>query len=254
MLIRANIPFHAVDLPLFRKLLTDLFPSIDLPFSNKMSSVVLARRAAYYATEMKTKYGGNSIFVVFATKQIDAFKTRQKRKVVGVLNVMARADTGEYTKDFEGAEDLGSRKEDETAVLNIVRKSIKNGSDAGNMFPAVESCSIGNSRLVVIVTDSARCNVSARVIFSKELPGVTQIAFYAHQLNLLAGEVITHDAVKAVARTGAEIVSFFNSSTKYLSSVREIKISEYGRAKSFVSRGKTRWYSHYGPFRSLLDM
>jgi hypothetical protein len=82
--------------------------------------------------------GGNGIFVVFATKQIDAFKTRQKRKVVGILNFMARADMGEYTKDFEGAEDLGSRKEYVKAVLNIVRKSIKNGSDAGNMFPAGE--------------------------------------------------------------------------------------------------------------------
>jgi hypothetical protein len=62
MLIDANIPFHAVDRPLFRKLLTDICPSIDLPFSNKMSSVVLARRAAYYATVMKTKNGGNGIF------------------------------------------------------------------------------------------------------------------------------------------------------------------------------------------------
>jgi hypothetical protein len=200
-----------------------------------MSSVVLARRAAYYATEMKTKYDGNGVFVVFATKKIDAFKTRQKRKVVGVLNVMERAETGEYTNDFEGSEDLGSRKEDETAVLNIVRKSIKNGSDAGNMFPAGESCSIGNSKLVAIVTDSARCNFSARAILSKELPGVTQFACHAHQLNLLAEEVITQDTVKAVARTGVEIVSFFNGSTKYLSSAREIQISEYGRAKSFES-------------------
>jgi hypothetical protein len=123
---------------------------------DKISSVILARRAAYYATEMKTRYGGNGIFVVFEIKHIDAFKTRQRRKVVGVLNVVARADTGEYTKDFEGAEDLGSRKEDETAVLNIVRKGITNGSDAGIMFPAVEPCSLGNSKLVAIVTDSAK--------------------------------------------------------------------------------------------------
>jgi hypothetical protein len=66
--------------------------------------------------------------------------------------------------------------------------------------------------------------------------------------------VITHDTVKSVARTGAEIVPFFNGSNKYLSSVREIRKSEYGRAKSFVSRGETRWYSHYGLFRSLLEM
>jgi hypothetical protein len=32
------------------------------------------------------------------------------------------------------------------------------------------------------------------------------------------------------------------------------QISEYGRAKSFVTRGETRWYSHYGLFRSLLEM
>jgi hypothetical protein len=95
------------------------------------------------------------------------------------------------------------------------------------------------------MTEPARCNVSSIAILSKELPGVTQVACYAHQLNLLAGEVITHDTIKAVARTGVEIVSFFNGSTKYLSSVREIQISEYGREKSDVSRDETRGYSHY---------
>jgi hypothetical protein len=167
---------------------------------------------------------------------------------------MVRADTGEYTKDFEGAEDLGTREEDEAAVLNIVRKSINSGSDSGIFLPAGESRSMDSSKLVAIVTDSARCNVSARAILSKELPGVTQVACYEHQLNLLAGEVIMHDTVKATARIGTEIVSFFNGSTKCLSSLRGIQISEYGRTKSFVSRGETRWYSLYGLFRSILEM
>jgi hypothetical protein len=66
VLIDANILFHAVDRPLFRNLLTDLCPSIDLPFSSKMSSVILARRGAHYATEMKEKYGGNGRFARYS--------------------------------------------------------------------------------------------------------------------------------------------------------------------------------------------
>jgi hypothetical protein len=152
MLIDANIPFHAVDRPLFQKLLTDLCHLLIFPFLTKYLPCCFGQTSGILCNSDEKRTVETAFFVFFATKQIDAFKTRQKRKVVGVLNVMARADTGEYTKDFEGAEDLGSRKEDETAVLNIVRKSIKNGSDAGNMFPAGESCSIGNSKLVAIVT------------------------------------------------------------------------------------------------------
>jgi hypothetical protein len=127
------------------------------------------------------------------------------------------------------------------------------------LFPAVESCSIGISKPVAIVTDSARCNVSARAILSKELPGVTKVACYAHQLNLLAGEVITHDTVKSVARTGAEIVSFFNGSNKYLSIVREIRKSEYGRAKSLCLDARLAgtltmgYFEAFGRWKWLLE-
>jgi hypothetical protein len=105
---------------------------------------------------MTAKYGGNGRFLVFATKQIDAFKTRQKRKVVGVMNIMGRADTGEYAKDFEGAEDLSTRKEDEAAVLNIVRKIINNGSDTGILLPAGESRSMDSSKSVAPLSRTQR--------------------------------------------------------------------------------------------------
>jgi hypothetical protein len=45
----------------------------------------------------------------------------------------------------------GLTRENIQQILKV-RKSIKNGSDAGNILPAGESCSIGNSKLVAIVT------------------------------------------------------------------------------------------------------
>jgi len=66
-----------------------------------------------------------------------------------------------------------------------------------------------------------------------------------HQLNLFAGNILTHDATKATICSAIDLINFFHTHPKQKARLQNIMQKRIGKQLEFVQYGNTRWYSHY---------
>lgn len=110
------------------------------------------------------------------------------------------------------------------------------------------------SVLVAVVSDSASCNVAAKRRLRVKYPTRFIGACYAHQHNLLSGNIISHTSMRAVTATANLVAAFFSRSTKYIGMLQKLVIALLGKPLKFGKKGDTRWYSHHAMVRRIRQL
>jgi len=175
---------------------------------------------------------------------------------MGVLAVNVSRTSGKVDLDIRRAADITGVAETADLIFETIDGEIERCVADGVLArPGQEAESRSKlSVLVAVVSDSASCNVAAKRRLRVKYPTLFIVACYAHQLNLLSGNIITHTSMRAVTATASLVVAFFSRSTKYMGMLQQLVIALLGKPLKFKKKGDNRWYNHHAMVRRILQL
>jgi len=248
----SSIAYNLLESALFRSFVRKWIPGIkSIPTRHAMSSTVLERLLGSLSTDIKTVYSQGA----FVSLSFDGWKSGGGRKLIGVLAGLVSKNTGQVSVDFRGTSDITALAETSELVVSKVELELERARADNDYLPpnpdGTTNAACGSVH-AGIVSDSASCNVAAKISMSEMFPSVIMVACMAHQLNLLTANVITHPALKAVTRSGGVVVKLFTQSTKWMGQLEICMDQVLGFRRMLIKRGETRWYSHFGMVKRIL--
>jgi len=193
---------------------------------------------------------------VYSSMQVDGYKSRAGNKVMGVLAVNVSRTSDKVDLDLRRAADITGVAETADLIFETIDGDIERCVADGLLArPGQEAESRSKlSVLVAVVSDSASFNVAAKRRLRVKYSTLFIVACYAHQLNLLSGNIITHTSMRAVTATASLVVALFSRSTKYMGMLQKLVIALLGKPLKFEKKGDTRWYSHHAMVRRILQL
>jgi len=254
VLLFSAVAFNFIDSPVLRCFLLKWVPGLKtLPTRQTLSGPVLDRLVTDCVAAAKVIY----LKGCYITMSMDGWKSRAGRKLMGILCSNVGSADGRVAADFRGTTDITTVSESATLVQHELESEMAKGVETGDWALPLASGGLSTdtaSAVVGVVSDSASANVGAKRALSLLHPSIIFVACLAHQLNLLTGSVIGHESLRAITTKCSLIVSFFKRSTKYMGLLLEIMDATMKNRLTFIKTGETRWYSHYGQARRLLDL
>jgi len=254
VLLFSAVAFNFIDSPVLRCFLLKWVPGLKtLPTRQTLSGPVLDRLLADCVAAAKVIY----LKSCYITMSMDGWKSRAGRKLMGIMCSNVGSADGRVAADFRGTTDITTVSESATLVQHELESEMAKGVETGDWALPLASGALSTdtaSAVVGVVSDSASANVGAKRALSLLHPSIIFVACLAHQLNLLTGSVIGHESLRAITNKCSRIVSFFKRSTKYMGLLLEIMDATMEKRLTFIKTGETRWYSHYGQARRLLDL
>jgi len=193
----------------------------------------------------------------YITMSMDGWKSRAGRKLMGILCSNVGSEDGRVAAEFHGTTDITTVSESATLVQHELEYEMAKGVKTGDWALPLASGGLSTdtaSAVVGAVSVSVSANVGAETALSLLHPSIILVSCLAHQLNLLTGSAIGHESLRAITTKFSLILSFFKRSTKYIGPLREIMDATMEKRLTFVKTGETRWYSHYGQARRLLNL
>ena len=231
--ISANLSFNALCDPEFRKLLQMLNPSAQIASRHQLATNVLDRvhrQNLNYVSEMASRQSYVSI-------SLDGWLTPGRRKWLGFCRIFRCAGSSRAVLDLSRLEDVTAESEGELVIKREIEVELQSIARVIDSKPEL--------RLVSVITDSAGGNMKAKRLLEEQQNNVLFPACFAHQLNLFAGNLLTHSSTQQTVRRSKELIGFFNGSPTQRASLERAMIEVYGESFSLISDGVTRWYSHY---------
>ncbi|KAJ8515209.1 hypothetical protein ONZ45_g7358 [Pleurotus djamor] len=108
--------------------------------------------------------------------------------------------------------------------------------------------------IIAFTTDASGESRKARQLLLKDHPYLVAPDCFAHQVNLLVGDMFKVDGpLKAYCEMAVELITFLRSKTLALAAIRDIQKQSKGPT-SVLRAVLTRWTSHYLAFRRLLEL
>ena len=239
--------------PVSRGLFTKWVSGLDsLPTRRGVSTVVLQRKQTEVLSVLKKRYEKGSFYSI----SFDGWKSRTGRKLLGILCTLVGMVDDAVSTDFRSASDNTGQAETADLVVCEQLATITKGEQGGDFFlpqpaGAITACT---STLVGLVSDSASCNVAAKNTMQRSHPSLIIVACFAHQLNLLTGNILKHPSVAGAVTNASKITSSFSKSPKNKGLLEQCQMDLLGKTLELISRGETRWYSNYAMVRRLLDI
>jgi len=253
VLLFSSIAFSILDAPPFRAL-RNWMPGIKrIPSRRAMSGPVLQRLIAILTTNAKSVYSKGA----YVSLSFDGWKITANRKLLRMITGLVDMYTGKVGVDFRGTRDITALAEKTGLIVGQVELELAKALPDNDYVPPLSSggrYSACASVLTSVVSDSASCNVGAKLEFLRRFPSIVMVACMAHQLNLLMANIVTHPALKSAAGHCSKVVVFFKQSTKYRGLLEELMTETLGHIMSLVQSGETRWYSHHGVLQRLLKL
>jgi len=220
------------------------------PTRHDLSVVVLPRVHGSVCSEANRVLSDGT----YVSYQMDSYKTAAKTKLVGVLANTVNKTTGKALSDLRSTHDITGVSETADLVLGLLEKEIDDCVEAGLYARPGDASVPSASTLVAIVSDSASVNVAAKRRLQQKYPALIILACAAHQLNLIMGNIITHSKMKEASALCCVLVGFFTKSNLFMGLLHVIQDRVMGRRLEFIKKGDTRWFSHHGMVRRILDM
>eukprot|EP00171_Calliarthron_tuberculosum_P003158 IDg3158t1 len=237
--IATNTSFNAASSSEFQKLFNMLNSSFITPRRTKLSTTVFDRVSNQERQAVISLYGNRS----FVSLCVDGWKTPTSKKWLGFCALLRGYGNENVAIDVRRFEDVTGRGETEPVIT----------AEMQNELRSIEGILPENSRsrLCSVIKDSMNVNVAAKNTLSKSFDSVLFLPCHAHQLNLMAGNVLTHHSVKSIANSAKAIVNFFIVFPKQKLRLQNIMVERNEKALELVQEGDTRWYSHYSLVVSL---
>eukprot|EP00171_Calliarthron_tuberculosum_P006124 IDg6124t1 len=143
-----------------------LNPTVELAGRTAFSTTVLDRVSKRLRLSIMDKYSSG----VYVSLRIDGWLTPTSLKLLGFCRLLKCIHTGDIAVDVSRFEEV-----------------------------------IESSRLVSIVTDSVASNVGAKKKLARKYPEIIFVSCFAHQLNLMACNVLTHQSTKDVLSSARDV-------------------------------------------------
>jgi len=102
-----------------------------------------------------------------------------------------------------------------------------------------------NSVLSSVISDSVNFNREAKSKLADMFPKILFLPCHAHQLNLMAGNFLTHESTESIVTSAKDIINFFFIYNIHMRRLQTIMTEDLGRRFEFVKSVDTRWFSHY---------
>jgi len=193
---------------------------------------------------------------IYVVITIDGWKSRAGTKLLRVLLHNIHQTDGSVTTDLRGTVDITGISETGQLVLDVLNNTIDDGKDEG-LF-SVAGVTTSNSPLpsttIGVVTGYASPNAYAKKQLSEKYPALITTPCFSHQLNLVMGHILTNPVMKTAAAQCCLMVTFFSRSTKYMGKLQKLMLEMLGKKLTFEKTGVTRWYSHYGMVRRIIEL
>jgi len=187
---------------------------------------------------------------------IDGWKSRSGTKLLGVLLHNTRLSDGMVTTDLHSTVDITGLAETGHLVQDVLQKVLDDGQAHASFSVAGVTGvdQVHTSTAIGVVSDSASPNVAAKKALVTKYPALIASLCYAHQINLMMGNILTHPMMRAVAAQCCILMAFFTRSTKYMGRLQLLMEKIMCRRLGFIKKGETRWYSHHGMVRRILQL
>lgn len=161
----------------------------------------------------------------------ESWVTTGHRKWFRVCGILRSLQDGRSTIDTRRFEDITVEDENEFVVCRELKQEI-------NSVLEFLGVGAGKSTLGCVITDSAKPNIAA-------FPQLLFLPCHAHQLNLLAGNILTHSATIGVVSNAIDLINFFHGHPKQKARFQDIMEKRTRKPLEFVQYGNTPWYSNY---------
>ncbi|CAE6518107.1 unnamed protein product, partial [Rhizoctonia solani] len=170
-----------------------------------------------------------------ATGISDGWKSMKKSLLAGMINVDYKA----YTVKVVDISALPKTTENHLKVV----KSI------------IEFCESNLSiKIIGWVSDAGGDSCAMRVRLGKECPDLILLDCWAHQIELIVGDVFKTKSDLVAAGADAQLViKWFLSHSRAFALIQNQQTQAGGRPHSYVLPSHVRWTSHYLSIQSLLD-
>ena len=249
-LLFSSIPFNVLDAPAWRHLFSKWMRGLKaLPDRKTMRGPVLRRLLqAVIDAFMKIYFKG-----AYVTISFDGWKSRAARKLLGLVCTNVGMTDGVVSSDFRGTVDITGVPETAELVKGAVEEEVQKAGAAGEFAlpqPTGERLATCPSMVVGLVSDSASSNVLAKKMLASANESLIIVACFPHQLNLMTGGILNHESLAPIVAKMVMVVGWFRNSTKFMGLLEALMVKRL----AFVTKGETRWYSHYGMAHRLLEL
>lgn len=235
-----NVSFNAICSPSFTKLFRLLNPTFNPTSASTLRTSVLSRVSKKERDMVDNAYKMGA----YVTLTCDGWKTPGHRKWIGQCSILRSKETDSITIDTRRFEDVTTVGENTFVIFREIKKEIE------SIMDAISKAS-NNSTLVCVITDSAKPNLVAKQRLAVSFPNIMFLPCHAHQLNLMAGNVLNHASTKPIIESAVGIINYFHNYQTQYSKLQRIMRETSGKEFKFVQECDTRWYSHYQMVLSL---
>ncbi|EJD36610.1 hypothetical protein AURDEDRAFT_21737, partial [Auricularia subglabra TFB-10046 SS5] len=192
---------------------------------------ILDQEATACTERMKAEVGGK-----LATGQCDGWKDICKASIVAfMMNV-------EYTPWLINTTDISRQAKDAENLFKLVLDEIKYATEV--------------LKLTVVgwCTDASGESRKMRRLLVAKFKWMIVADCWAHQINLVVGDMTRARNFKGVLQDALDVVKWFNSHSRALGMLKWVTAQKLGKELSLILPVLTRWTSHYLSVRRLLAL
>ncbi|KZV78136.1 hypothetical protein EXIGLDRAFT_784260 [Exidia glandulosa HHB12029] len=228
--VSVGIAWEGIDDHEFRTIFTDFFPWVGVPHRTKLSTTCLQREKANQEVSMRDTVTGS-----YSTLQYDGWTHSRKHLQVFM-----------FTADVK------------TFLLHAYDVSSKRKT-AANLFPLIEDESVYlekiGSVLIGLCSDAAGEPRKARLMTVKKHKHLLQADCWAHQIQLIFGDLLKSDsALKDLFEQVESVVKWFLNHSWPLAQLFAEQETMRCTALALIKAVITRWTAHYCSAVRLLDV
>ncbi|EUC60305.1 hAT family dimerization protein [Rhizoctonia solani AG-3 Rhs1AP] len=231
LFVACNFAWNALDNPIFRQFIGRWIPGAKSPSRGTISHRTLPERVAEVEDQAKKATRGG-----LAMGQSDGWKNIARNPVVAMM-MTVRRQTHVLSVNHVGAE----RKTAEN-LLQLIKINMEE-VELGYGVEWIGWC-----------TDAGSDAQKARMLLHSEFPWLINPVCYAHQINLILGDLFKAkmDFISAVAMS-QEVIKWFNNHSRALEMLHNEQLHSLRKTLALITPVLTRWTSIYMSVRRLLD-
>ncbi|QRV73696.1 hAT family dimerization protein [Ceratobasidium sp. AG-Ba] len=231
LFVANNFALNAVGSVETRLFFNKYFPGAQLPTRQALGGRILKEAVRESEERMLQAVHGK-----LATGMSDGWKDKRKR---ALLAYMANVDATAYTI---GVEDISALPKTADNHLKVVKQAIKRCEEDLGM------------KVVGWVSDAGGDSRGMRIRLGKERPELLLFDCWAHQIQLVVGDILKLKTNLVSAGNDAqEIAKWFTTHSQALGLLHDEQIKANGRSRTYTVPNLTRWTSHYLTAQGLLD-
>lgn len=232
-LLFSSIPFNVLDAPAWRHFLGKWVRGLRaFPDRKTMRGPVLQRLLdAALATSTKIYLKG-----AFVTVSFDGWKSRNDRRLMGMVCTNVGVTDGLVSSDFRGTVNITGLPETAALMKGAVDEYLGRAR-AANQFalPQLTGKRLDTCPSMVLgkVSDSASSNVLSKNDLAAANASVILVARFPPQFNLVTGGILTHPSIAPFVTKMIMVVGWFKSSSIFLRLLELLMVKRL----AFVTKG-----------------